>query len=320
MPRDTDVNKANDVLVNVYNASLDVEDDLVRQQNFAIINKMDIRYRVRMAERIVSRYMDEADKIALRELAENRRKFHVFNGRVLPFDGDRETVATLQMGFLSLVGARPFGFLEGDGAVARSVKPKPGSENHVSTSGRRDFDAHIDHAWGRFAWEADDWRPIIPDYLTLGGFQNPDRVATLFADPIDVLSETAEITQYVLEQPEWTFLAPPSVQPPMVATRLAIVTRGPDRLPVIRLNPRIISDTERAADALADLKLTLQKRKLWTEVVLDECDIVVARGTALHKRGEIKGHRELVAIYGRDNTTRSRVLSEANQHLEPIRN
>jgi hypothetical protein len=104
----------------------------------------------------------------------------------------------------------------------------------------------------------------------------------------------------------------------LIATRLPLIIRGPDRLPVIRLNPRIVCETHRAREALSELEATLANPKFWTELVLGPGDIVLARGSALHRRGAVTGPRELAAIYGRHASTVSRVLSAANTHLEPV--
>ena len=299
-------------------AACDDLDDIVDNLNFPVINRLDIKHRAALSEQIVSQSLPPEGRAALDELASGRSKWAFFSNKWLPHDGSYETTVSLQMGLIKCAKARPFGYLEGDGSVARLVAPKEGHENSLTTAGRQQFDAHIDHAWARFPWEPDDGRPVMPDFLCLGGHINPHCVATAFADPLDIVPNLPDLTRYVLEQPEWSLPAPSSVSPALIATRLPLVTRGPDRLPVIRLNPRIVCETHRAREALAVLESTMANPKFWTEIVLGTGDIVLAKGTALHKRGAVTGPRELAAIYGRHVSTASRVLSAANTHLEPV--
>lgn len=307
--------------VGIAQSCCDHLDVVTAKRDFPIINDLDLRHRARIAEDIVRQDLSAADRSGLDELALSRRKWYFLPAAALPHDGNRETTATLQMGILRLMASRPFGFLEGNGEVVRRVMVQDGAEDLLTTVGRRAFGAHIDHAWGFFPWERDDGkgRPRMPDFLSLAGHTNPNNIATYFADPLDVYFKLSELSQYVLSQPEYSFPSPPSVDPPGFATRLPIIVRGPDGLPVIRLSPRLICESERAKKALAELDTVLQHDSIWNKVVLTKGDIVVARGTALHKRGEVNGPRELIAIYGRHQLTESRVLSTANPHLELVR-
>lgn len=290
---------------------------IARAEAFDVINLMDIRHRTEMARSIVELRFNDDDHQAIDKLVNGRQKWHVF--RNLPFDGQRDTVATTMMGVIAAARARPFAFLEGDGAVDRVVKPKKGREDDVTTSGRRTFGPHVDHAWGDFSFERQKNGTVtIPDYVALGGVTNPNRVGTLFCDPLDVISHLSELTQYQLEKEQWSFPAPPSVTPPKISHKRAIIVRDRNHLPVIRLNPRIISESQAAANALAELLDVLSNRDLWTEVVLEPGQMVLASGTALHMRGEVNGDRELVAIYGRFPTTVCNTVAEQHSHLERV--
>jgi hypothetical protein len=309
----------NQVDVAVAQASANHLDDLVNTLNFPVINLLDLKHRTALGKEIVMRSMSPEDRAGIRNLAAGICKWHVISSERLPYDGNRETLVTLQYGALACLESHPFAFLEGAGNVDRRAVKRAGEEDTLTTGGGRPFGPHIDHAWGRFAWEPDDGRPVIPDFLTLGGFENPLGVGTAFADPSDLLSGVSELSRCILEKPEFSLPAPASVKPPLISCGIPLIVRGPDRRAVLRINPRILCETHRAADALEELKMVMSNPKYWHEIVLGPGDIVVARGTALHQRGAVNGPRELTAVYGRHAQTSTRVVSAANRHLEPVR-
>ncbi|MEO1610361.1 MAG: hypothetical protein AAFR90_13720 [Pseudomonadota bacterium] len=287
--------------------------------NMSLVNKLDNAHRPKAAAGILRNVLSASRLDDLLRFSNSSGRYFIFRANEdIPYDGDRETIVSFQMGFMELSGARPFGYTEGAGDVRRIVRPVTGDENNISTTGRRSFGPHTDHAWARFSWEPDDCCPLAPDFLSLAGVYNPHQVGTRFAAPTDILFQLDEATQYALEQPEWSFPAPPSVKPTRLALKLPIVSRRPDRKAVIRLNPRIICETERAEGALAKLKDVLETSSVWTEIVLQPGDIVLAHGTALHMRAEVNGERELIGVYGRDKSLKPRLAAEACPYLETL--
>jgi hypothetical protein len=278
--------------------------------NFGIINLLSFPHRNCAAERVIEEHLSDENWRKLKDFAQGWGEFFVIPASDLPYDGNKDTVATLIVSLLENLGCDPFGYRERDNAVDLLVAPVEGRESDLSQ--RSVFGAHIDHAWTTASWEPHDGnRPLGPDFVGLGGVWSEGHRRTLFANGPAILAARAleePRTAYLLEKPCWSFRSPPSLGPPRIAKRLPMISCQPG----IRANAHLISETAGTSSALSGLQDILNDDRYWTQVALDPGDIVIARGTTLRKRGDpFAGDRDLVAVYGRDRHAKAKVLSAA---------
>lgn len=286
--------------------------------SWTAVNKMAVQHRSKAAADILKACRQDV-VLDMCELLTGKGDFYRIVRPESLYDDDRETVVSIQMGLMDLLGAHPLGFLEGEGRIDRPVKPVAGHENRQSTTGTRKFGAHIDHAWARFPWEVDDGRMLQPHWLSLGTIYNPNAIGTMFADPRDVYVQLLLFDEQAvldLMRPEATMPCPPSVQPAGVSVNVPVLVFDPTGFPGIRIYPRMIAETERMERALKVLQEVLGDPVLWTEIALEPGEIVITRGTAIHKRGPVTGPRELTAMYGRDSMAEGSPICKAFPYLE----
>ncbi|MEL6216993.1 MAG: hypothetical protein AAFR79_00785 [Pseudomonadota bacterium] len=299
---------------------LDALHRLSEEAIWPVINRLSPKYRSEMAARTIAKYAP--DIVAeLDALYHCKGAFYRIVRLPKLYDGDRDTLVSIQMGILQLLRAIPLGYLEGEGRIDRPVKAIKGHENRQSTTGTRKFGPHIDHAAARFPWQPPDGRHAQPDWLLLGTVNNPKKVGTWFADPIAVYNKLVGIDEQAaldLERSEATLPMPPSVRPAKVAAEIPIIERDPQGMPAIRAYPRAIAETERMERALKVLNAVLLDQALWTEIALEPGETVVARGTALHKRGPVSAERELTAMYGREIGRHEGAVCSTYPYLEHV--
>lgn len=288
--------------------------------DWSAINVMAVQHRSKAAADIMRAHFPEIS-LDLCELRVGKGPFYRIVRPGAMYDGNRETAVSLQMGMMYLLGAYPLGFLEGLGRIDRPVKPVAGHENRQSTTGTRKFGPHIDHGAGRFPWEGDDGRMVQPDWLSLATIDNPHAIGTMFADPKQVYIKLLLMDEEAardLMRPEASLPSPPSVQPAKISVNVPIIVQDPNGFPGIRIYPRTIAETERMERALNVLDKVLEDPDLWAEIALVPGEMIIARGTAIHKRGAVTGPRELTAMYGRDLLTKGTPICEAYPYLERV--
>lgn len=285
------------------------------------VNHLALQERTEAAAELVMSMLTPRQKAELEKVKYGKKKSTTIT--TLPFDGSDETASTYALAALGMIGARPFAYAgEGNGEVMRVVTPKKGKEDELNTAGTRAFGAHTDHAWLPFPFERNTMGTKAPDFLVLSCISNSTLVGTEICDPEEVVKRLPGKTIEALKKPEFSFLAPTSLEKPMVSPKRPVLMMDQNGLPAIRLSPRMVCETTRAEKALACLKATLESEHVWKEVVLEPGQVLLMDAKTLHRRGTIPAgsDRKLVAVYGRFQTSISTPLAMYQWHLEKIDN
>lgn len=286
---------------------------------YVSVNHLALRERTEASAELVASMLSPRQKGEVEKIKYGKSKSTTIT--TLPFDGTEETAATYALGALGMIGARPFAYAgEGNGEVMRLVAPKKGKEDELNTAGTRAFDTHVDHAWLPFPFERKATGTKAPDFLVLVCVSNSSLVGTEICDPEEVVKRLPEKTQKALKKPDFSFLAPTSLEKPMVSPKRPVLMTDQNGLPALRISPRMVCETAGAEKALQCLKATLESDFVWKEVVLEPGQVLLMDAKTLHRRGAIPpgSDRKLVAVYGRFQTSISTPLAMYQWHLEKI--